>query len=73
MRPKKIVIRERMEIYNLVARVNRNGIEDTAAALECDPTTLTRWLRQQGFKVRNVWELTNTGIQAIREKAENAS
>ena len=61
MRPKKIVLKDRMELYNIVARVNSKGIAEVAEQLECDPTTLTRWLREQGYAVRNVWILTPNG------------
>lgn len=64
MRPKKIVLADRKELYNVVERVNILGIAEVAAQLECDPTTLTRWLRQQGYTVRNVWEITAKGIEA---------
>lgn len=56
MRPKKIVITEPMQVYNLVARVNRDGIEATAAALDCNPTVLTRWLKVQGYVMVRKWE-----------------
>lgn len=65
MRPKKIVLNDRMELYKIVARVNSMGIASVAEQLECDPTTLTRWLKDQGYAVRNVWSLTRDGKAAI--------
>lgn len=64
MRAKKIVLQDRMELYNIVARVNSRGIAAVAASLDCDPTTLTRWLRSQGYEVTSIWK------QAELEKHE---
>lgn len=56
MRPKKIVILEPMEVYKIVARVNRIGLEATAEKLGCHPTTLSRWLATQGYVMIRTWE-----------------
>lgn len=56
MSAKKIVIREPMEVYNLVARVNRDGLEATAERLGCHASTLSRWLEVQGYVMIRRWE-----------------
>lgn len=66
MRPKKIVITEPMQVYNLVARVNRDGIKAVAAQLECHPTVLTRWLKVQGYEMIQRWE----DSQALKQKKQ---
>jgi len=60
MSAKKIVIREPMEVYNLVARVNRDGLEATAERLGCHPSTLSRWLDVQGYEMIRRWENRQT-------------
>jgi len=64
MSAEKIVLKDRMELYNIVARVNKDGLEAVAKELECDKSTLSRWLRKQGFSVRIVWGLTPKGKEA---------
>ena len=66
MSAKKIVLKDRMELYNIVAQVNRHGLEAVAAQLDCDKSTLSRWLRKEGYTVKNVWELTPAGVKAVR-------
>jgi hypothetical protein len=56
MRPKKIVIREPMEVYKIVGRVNRDGLEKTAQALGTHKSTLSRWLDTQGYVMVRTWE-----------------
>ena len=56
MRPKKIVIREPMEVYKIVGRVNTIGLEETAKSLDASPSTLSRWLNTQGYKMIRTWE-----------------
>lgn len=56
MSAKKIVITEPMQVYNIVARVNRNGLEATARQLDCHPATLSRWLDVQGYEMIRTWE-----------------
>lgn len=60
MSAKKIVISEPMQVYNLVARVNRDGLEATAKNLECHPSTLSRWLDDQGYVMIRQWEDAKT-------------
>lgn len=61
MRPKKIVIREPMEVYKIVGRVNTIGLEETAKSLDAHPSTLSRWLATQGYEMIRVWK--NTGVK----------
>lgn len=56
MRPKKIVIREPMEVYKIVGRVNTIGLEETAKSLGAHPSTLSRWLATQGYVMIRQWE-----------------
>ena len=65
MRPKKIVLTDRSQLYKIVGRVNTIGLEATAASLECDPSTLSRWLKKEGYVVRRTWELTSAGKEAM--------
>lgn len=57
MRPKKIVVQEPMEVYRIIARVNRDGLSATAAALGVVDSTLSRWLTTQGYTMVRTWEL----------------
>lgn len=56
MSAKKIVIQEPMEVYKIVGRVNTLGLEETAAQLQCDKSTLSRWLTTQGYVMIRRWE-----------------
>ena len=71
MRRRKIVITEPMQVYNLVARVNRDGIKAVAAQLECHPTVLTRWLDVQGYVMIRTWE--NAKVLEQTKAVQNAS
>ncbi|MBI1278195.1 MAG: hypothetical protein GC179_08715 [Anaerolineaceae bacterium] len=71
MSAKKIVLKEPMEVYNLVARVNRDGLEATAEALECHPSTLSRWLDNQGFEMIRQWE--SRKVLGLKKAVQNAN
>lgn len=51
MRPKSIKITELSETEKLVETVNRDGLKTAAKEFNCDPTTLSRWIRVQGYEL----------------------
>lgn len=55
MRPKSIVISEPTETMKLIEYVNENGLRNAAKVYGTSPTTLSRWLRVQGYKLVRQW------------------
>lgn len=70
MRPKKIVLKDPMDLYKIVARVNRDGLESVAKNMGVDKSTLSRFLARQNYVVTNVWQLTAGGKVALENANE---
>lgn len=51
MRPKKIVLTEQTETEKLIAFTNQHGLKKAAEQYGCDKSTLSRWIRTQGFEM----------------------
>lgn len=51
MSAKKIVHETRTETEKLVERINTHGIQKVAKQYDTHPSTLSRWLRSQGFRL----------------------
>lgn len=56
MSARKIVLKEPMEVYKIVGRVNTIGLAETAKLLDTHPSTLSRWLATQGYVMIRTWE-----------------
>lgn len=62
MRPKSIQIVEPTETMKLVEYVNRNGLQTTAKVYGTSASSLSRWLKVQGYEM----------IRQYRKKAVQA-
>lgn len=51
MRPRSIQIVEPTETMKLVEYVNQHGLQAAAEKYGCDKSTLSRWLKVQGYKL----------------------
>lgn len=51
MSAKKIVLTEPTETMKLVDYVNRHGLKLAAVHYGCDASTLSRWLKVQGYEL----------------------
>lgn len=65
MRPKKIVLTELAAVEKLIEQVNRDGLQATAEAYDTSAATLSRWLKKEGFTVRNVWSVTPAAKEVL--------
>jgi len=50
----------------VVDTVNRLGLQLAAKELDTSPSTLSRWLRQQNYKLQRVYVLTDEARQALQ-------
>lgn len=70
MRPKSITISGQSETEKLVDYVNQLGLKRTAEKYGTNASSLSRWLRTQGFTKHNVWKLTTRAKKELdREEA----
>lgn len=51
MSAKKLILGQRSETEKLVEVVNRDGLKTAAEKYGCHPSTLSRWIRVQGYEL----------------------
>jgi len=66
MRPKSITVTEPTETMKLVEFVNQNGLKSAAEKYGCDPSTLSRWLRVQGYELIRQYRKVVTAVEAVQ-------
>lgn len=62
MSAKKIVLTEPMETMKVIEYTNQHGLKKSAEKYGCDKSTLSRWIRTQGFEM--VREYRKKQVQA---------
>lgn len=55
----------------IVAQVNNLGLQVAAKKFGTSPATLSRWLKQQNYRLQRVYVLTDEAKRALQEQ-ENA-
>lgn len=51
MPARKIEVTEQSETEKLIAYANQHGLKKAAKKYDCDASTLSRWIRSQGFEM----------------------
>lgn len=53
------------ETEKLIAFVNQNGLKEAAVKYGTNTSSLSRWIRSQGYSLRRVYLLTDAGKNAL--------
>lgn len=67
MSAKKIVIIDRVEREKLIDLVNRVGLEAAAKQYDTHASTLSRWIRAQGYSLRRTYILTEKAVEVLHD------
>lgn len=66
MSAKKINVSELSETQKLIDLVNRVGLEAAAKQYDTHASTLSRWIRSQGYSLRRTYILTEKVVEVLK-------